>query len=68
MDVVCGRGSTAAAFTQAGTGEGHPEQNGAYANAPQLWPSALQTGLLPGNRPMRSPGPYGTWDICVNHA
>ena len=60
--------TTAAAFTQADTGEGHPEQNGAYANVPQLWPSARQTGLLPGNKLLRSPGPYGTRRICLDHA
>lgn len=66
---VCGSGSPQLqCFTPAGTGEGHPEQNGAYANVPQLRPSARQTGLLPGNASLRSPGPYGTRRICVNHA
>lgn len=62
------RFTTAAAFTQVGTGEGHPEQNGAYASVPQLRPSAQQTGLLPWNELLCSPGPYGMNHICVSHA
>lgn len=61
------RFTTAAAFTGAGTGEGHPEQNRAYADVPQLWPSARQTGPLPGNESL-SLGPYGTRRVYVNHA
>lgn len=32
--------TTAAAFILASAGKGHPEQSTAYANGPQLWPSA----------------------------
>lgn len=60
--------TTAAAFTRAGTGEGQPEQNEACANVTHLWPSARQTGLLPGNKSLCSPGPYGTGHIYISHA
>lgn len=43
-----------------GTGEGHPGQNRAYANVPQLWPSARQSGFLPGNKPLCLP----IWDMA----
>lgn len=67
-DGVRVRFTTAAAFTRAGTGEGQPEQNEACANVTHLWPSARQTGLLPGNKSLCSPGPYGTGHIYISHA
>lgn len=55
---MCGSGSPQLqCFTPAGTGEGHPEQNGAYANVPQLRPSARQNRASPGERVAALSGP-----------